>query len=150
MEQHEQKQSAARPAAGISKQRGSCHCGAVRFEAAVDLGQGASRCNCTMCTKLGALGGSVKPEAFTLLQGKEHLSSYEWGAKVSKRYFCKHCGVLCFAQGHLAELGGDFVSLNYNTFDDIDVGALKVGYWDGRHDNWQAGMRDTPWPTHRA
>jgi hypothetical protein len=149
MAQDQGRHGAALPT-GISKQRGSCHCGAVRFEAAVDLSQGASRCNCTVCTKLGALAGIVRPDAFTLLQGNDSLSTYEWGAKISKRYFCKHCGVLCFGRGHLKEVGGDFVSINYNAFDDVDVGDLKVGYWDGRHDNWQGGMRETPWPTHRA
>jgi len=135
---------------GVTKQRGSCHCGAVRFEVAVDLSEGASRCNCSICTKTGVLGGSVKPEAFTLLSGEDSLNAYEWGHKVSRRHFCKHCGILCFAKGHLPELGGDFVSVNYNALDDIDPSELKVGHWDGRHDNWEAGMRGTAWPIHRA
>lgn len=127
-------------------QKGSCHCGAVRFEATIDLARGATRCNCSVCTKLGMTGGSMKPDAFRLLQGAESLSSYEFGQKVAKRYFCKHCGTHCFGRGYLDVLGGDFVSINYNTLDDIDVHELSIGYWDGRHDNWQAGMRSTPWP----
>jgi hypothetical protein len=130
-----------------TKHRGSCHCGAVRYEVVVDLSNGGGRCNCTVCTKTAALGGSVKPDAFTLLSGEESVSIYEWGPKISRRYFCKHCGVHCFGRGHLKELGGDYVSINFNTLDDIDVGSLKVGYWDGRHNNWQGGMRDKPWPT---
>ena len=134
----------------VQSYRGSCHCGAVRFEAKLDLSQGATRCNCTICTKLNALGGIVKPHAFALLAGEDSLSAYEWGHKVSKRFFCKHCGVYCFGRGYLDVLGGAFVSINYNTLDDIDPSELKVGYWDGRHDNWQAGMRDTPWPIRSA
>jgi hypothetical protein len=141
------EQTPQRPIAqGAAKYRGSCHCGAVRFEVSADLSAGASRCNCSVCTKVSQLGGIVKPEAFQLLQGSESLSFYEWGGKVSRRYFCKHCGVHCYAPGNLPELGGEFVSVNYNTLDEIDVADLTVGHWDGRHDNWQGGMRDRPWP----
>ncbi len=133
-----------------NKHVGSCHCGAVRFEVVTELGKGVSRCNCTICTKLGATGTLVKPDAFTLLSGESSLGQYEWGGKVSKRSFCRACGVYCFGKGHLEVLGGDFVSVNVNCLDDVDQGKLEVSYWDGRHDNWQAGMRSTPWPIHGA
>jgi hypothetical protein len=143
MEQHEQKEQA--PAARVEKRRGSCHCGAVRFEVEIDVG-GGTRCNCSICTKVGAIGGLVKPAAFTLLAGEGGMGEYLWGGKVATRYFCKHCGIHCFGRGHLAELGGDFVSINLNTLDDIDPYQLAVVHWDGRHDNWQAGPRPSPWP----
>jgi len=43
------------------KHTGSCHCGAVRFVVHADLSQGASKCNCSICLKLGAIGRIVKP-----------------------------------------------------------------------------------------
>jgi hypothetical protein len=138
----------ARPeiASGIRTYRGSCHCGAVRFACKVDLSAGASRCNCSICTRTATLGGILKPDAFELLTPEAELGTYEWGGKISRRFFCKHCGVHCFARGHLAEVGGDYVSVNYNCLEDVELDAIKVTYWDGRHDNWQAGPRDTPWP----
>ncbi len=127
------------------KHAGGCHCGAVRFEVNVDATAG-SRCNCSICTKTAALGGIVKPAAFNIVSGEESLSTYEWGHKMSRRFFCKHCGVHCFGRGHLEQLGGDFVSVNFNTLDGFDSLDAKVVYWDGRHDNWQAGPRGTQWP----
>jgi hypothetical protein len=127
------------------KHPGSCHCGAVKFEVQIDTSSG-SRCNCTVCNKVGMLGGIVKPAAFRLLSGEENLSFYEWGMKSAKRYFCRTCGVTCFGRGSLEQLGGDYVSVNFNALDDVDPIDVKVTYWDGRHNNWEAGPRETPWP----
>jgi hypothetical protein len=131
---------------GIARHTGSCHCGEVRFEVEIDPSAG-SRCNCTICTKLGVVGAIVKPGAFTLVSKNEaELGHYVWGGKVSHRYFCKRCGVYCYARGHLEQLGGDYVSINLNCLDDIELAHVAVRHWDGRHNNWMAGMRDTPWP----
>jgi hypothetical protein len=124
---------------------GSCHCGAVQFRVTADLGKGAGRCNCSICTKVAQTGGIVKPEAFELLSSEESLSAYEWGGRTSQRYFCQRCGIHCFARGNLAELGGAYVSVNYNCLDGVELRDLPVIYWDGRHNNWAAGPRPTPW-----
>ena len=128
-----------------TRHTGGCHCGAVRFEVELDDSTG-TMCNCTICTKLGTVGAIVKPAAFRLVSGEADLSTYEWGGRISRRKFCKHCGVYCFAFGHLDVLGGDYVSINLRALDDFDLGQVKIGYWDGRHNNWQAGPRPTPWP----
>lgn len=128
------------------KRSGSCHCGAVRFEVELADDARAGRCNCSVCTKTGVTGLITKPANFTLVDGESSLTSYRWGAGISTRYFCKACGVHCFGKGHLAEVGGDFVSINASTLDGFDVAKEKLMYWDGRHDNWQAGPSDTPYP----
>jgi len=124
---------------------GSCHCGAVRYEVDLDLGGKATRCNCTICTKLGTTGAHTKPAAFRLLSKDNALATYAV-SPVATRFFCRTCGAHCFGKGDIPALGGAFVSVNVNTLDDVDVGALAIGHWDGRHDNWQAGTRDRPWP----
>jgi hypothetical protein len=145
MEQNGTKRSEG--AGNGERKRGSCHCGAVKFEVTLDLKSGVSRCNCTICTKLGITGSIVKPAAFTLVSGDEAaMGMYEWGAKVGKRFFCKTCGVHVYGRGHLEQLGGDYVSINANCLDDVDVNTLSTVYWDGRHNNWAAGPRPSPWP----
>jgi hypothetical protein len=141
------KKAEANP--NVTKHAGGCHCGAVRFEVMVDT-TAATMCNCSICAKLGQIGGSVKPDAFKLLAGEDNLGLYEWGAKIGHRRFCKTCGIHVFAPGHLAELGGDFVSINFLCLDDFDPLDAKLGYWDGRHNNWQAGLRDKRWPIKSA
>jgi hypothetical protein len=131
---------------GVAKYEGSCHCGAVRFEVELDLSKGGGRCNCSICQRVAQFGSMVKPAAFRLLAGEGNLGIYEWGQKISRRHFCKTCGVHCFGAGHLEVLGGDFVSVNLNCLEGVELGYLPVIYWDGRHDNWQAGPRPAPWP----
>ena len=128
------------------RRAGGCHCGAVRFEAAVALDRPGSRCNCSVCTKTSVTSGMVAPNDFELLAGEESLRAYEWGAKTSKRFFCVHCGVHCFGRGYLEEIGGHYVAVNLNCVDGFDPAAAPVIYWDGRHNNWEAGPRPTPWP----
>jgi hypothetical protein len=124
--------------------QGSCHCGAVRFEVLIDATAG-TRCNCSICTKSHVTGAMTKPGALTVTKGREALSAYRTG--MASRHFCKHCGIHLYGDGFVEELGGDFLSVNLNALDDIDLGEVKIGYFDGRHDNWQAGQRDTPWPS---
>src|SRR4051812_17774606 len=131
--------------AQATKHHGSCHCGDVQFDVTIDVGR-ANKCNCTVCTKIGPTSGIVKPDAFVLLSETGKLGVYEWGPKISKRFFCQRCGVHCFGRGYLEEVGGDYVSVNLNCLDAFDPADVPVIYWDGRHDNWQAGPRPTPWP----
>lgn len=133
----------------ITRHHGSCFCGDVQFEAELDLTRG-SRCNCTICTKLGVVGSIVKPAAFTLLSAESTLGTFTRTPEIGTRFFCARCHIYCFSKGHLDILGGDFVSVNLNTIDGFDVTRTELVYWDGRHDNWQAGPRPTPWPIEAA
>ena len=137
---------AAAPSSSVRRHNGSCHCGAVKYAVELYSSTSASMCNCSICTKVGAVAAIVKPSAFTLLAGADSLGEYQWGPKLSTRFFCKQCGVHSFARGHLEEVGGDYVSINCNTLDDIDLRDLKINHWDGRHNNWEAGTRSSRWP----
>jgi hypothetical protein len=95
--------------------QGSCHCSAVRFECEIDLAQGTSKCNCSICAKTRFRKAIVKADAFRLRQGKEALSDYQFGISSIHHLFCSHCGIKPFGRGHLDELGGEFYAVVWTT-----------------------------------
>lgn len=125
---------------------GSCTCGRVRIEARIDLAKGATRCNCRLCTKVHQSSAMVRPEDFRLLEGEDALVTYQRTTYPLFRRFCRDCGAHVYGYGNLPELGGDFVAVNVQCLDDVELTDVPIRYWDGRHDNWHAGPRERPWP----
>jgi len=119
--------------------RGGCHCGAVLFEADIDLAAGTFKCNCSICTKTRFWPLIVAPEDFRLLAGESELTEYLFNTRKNRHLFCRHCGVRSFGIGHLPDSGGEIYGVNVLCLDDIDIDELMrspITYVDGRNDRW--------------
>lgn len=132
--------------------RGSCHCGAVRFECELDLSAGTTRCNCKFCRKARFWMAFAKATEFRLLTPEEALSDYQHVPPGKSEpflhfTFCKQCGVRPFTRGgEMPQLGGKFYAVNLACLDDAtdeELAAAPIHYADGRSDQWQSESKAT-------
>ena len=78
------------------KHTGGCHCGRVRFEVSAPASIRVTECNCSICSKSGYLHLIVPGDRFTLLSGRDVLTSYGFNTHTAKHLFCSVCGVKSF------------------------------------------------------
>lgn len=124
--------------AGIVVHHGSCHCGAVRFTAAVDPARPTVQCNCTLCTKQRSWVAIVPRAGFTLLAGGDGLGEYRCNSRAEAHRFCATCGVRVFHTGESPRRGA-YVAVSVACLDDLDadaLAALPVVRLDGRAGTW--------------
>ena len=110
---------------------GSCKCGQVKFEVALDLSAGTTKCNCTACWKRRWWSAKAQIDDFKPLAGDEVLT---------ENNICPRCGVIPYTHVEAAEWNdGAYVSINVAALDDLDpkqLMAAPVMLCDGRNDNW--------------
>ncbi len=123
----------------IKTYQGSCHCGAVTFEADLDLAESTYRCNCSICRRTRFWPAVAREEGFRLLSGESELTQYLFNSKKNQHYFCKHCGVRPFGIGTETPIGKMYgVNLGCLTgVTEEELAGLKITYVDGMHDQWQ-------------
>ena len=59
---------------------GGCHCGKVRYEVRLELGE-VLECNCSICSKTGSLLAFVPASQFELNSGADALREYQFGKR---------------------------------------------------------------------
>ena len=117
---------------------GSCHCGAIRYEADIDLAAGTIKCNCSICNKMRFWACVVPSARFRLVAGQDAVSEYRFHLKRDGHCFCRHCGINVWSTGD-APASGPFHAVTVASLDDMpvdDLVAAPVRYIDGRNDNW--------------
>lgn len=117
--------------AATKSQTGSCHCGAVSFDAKVGLSD-VIACNCSICMKRGALLTFIPSGDFELRSGDDDLTDYQSAQKKIHHLFCSKCGVSSFAKGAAPD-GSDMFAINVRCLEGIDLDDLRPKPFDGKN-----------------
>ncbi len=101
---------------------GSCHCQAVKFIVETDAALGPYfRCNCSLCSRKGAVMGEAPQSALRVTQGEENLSVYRWNTGEAQHFFCRCCGIYTH---HVMRGATEFVGINMACVEGVDVFAV--------------------------
>ena len=111
--------------------KGSCHCGKVAFEVEGEI-EGAMSCNCSICSRKGALMWFVPRERLRLLTPEENAASYTFNKHVIRHRFCRTCGIHPYGEGTVPKTGQHMAAINLRCLEGVDLAALPVKHFDGR------------------
>ena len=118
--------------------QGSCHCGAVRFEADLDLTQPTYRCNCSICRRSRFWAAVAREGGVRILAGESELTQYLFHSRKNQHYFCRHCGVRPFGIGTETPMGKMY-GVNIGCLEGVteeELSRIPITYVDGMHDRW--------------
>jgi hypothetical protein len=112
--------------------RGSCHCGAVRFSYEGEEISAGLRCNCSICSRKGAMMSpqAIPVEALKIEAQAEDLGLYQFDSKVAKHYFCRRCGI--YTHNEMARKPG-YCRVNLGCIEGLDTSAFEVTVFDGKN-----------------
>ena len=114
----------------VEKLKSTCHCGAVELALTVPDGlKKLRRCNCSICSRKGAVVASVKIENLEVVKGREFLTEYSFNTHTAKHYFCKVCGIYTHhrRRSDPSEYGVNIACINGVSIEEYQ----DVGYSDG-------------------
>ena len=110
--------------------RGTCHCGAVELEITLSDGLNtARRCDCSFCSRRGAIAVSAPLDGIKIIKGADNLTLYTWGTHTAQHFFCKTCGIYTHLQRRSTP---NEYGINIAILDGINPRDLgEVGWADG-------------------
>ncbi|MDA2920787.1 GFA family protein [Desulfobacterota bacterium AH_259_B03_O07] len=111
--------------------KGSCHCGAVRFEVEAPEDINALDCNCSICSMTGFMHLIVPKSRFRVIKGADNLTTYTFNTGVAKHTFCKTCGIRPF---YVPRSNPDGYSVNVRCLDQSSISKVMIEQFDGK--NW--------------
>ena len=106
----------------VQRLRGSCHCGAVRFEIETDFPE-LTTCDCSICRRKNALMVKVHEDRFWLLAGADALAEYRFHTHTARHFFCRTCGIYPF---HRKRVSPDFFGINTHCLEGFDATGIPV------------------------
>jgi hypothetical protein len=113
----------------VEHHTGSCQCGAIAFEADVDISEPLV-CNCSRCRRLGSVLAFTPEANFRLLRGEDAMTEYTFNRDTIHHRFCPVCGIQPFSFAKAPD-GTPMVAINCNVLDGVDARALPARPFDG-------------------
>jgi hypothetical protein len=109
---------------------GSCHCGNVTLTITSRPAY-LNDCNCSLCTKTGALWGYFDPSTVTITGAAAGYVRRDLKTPFLTTHFCPHCGVTTH-WSPLPRAHQDRMGINMRLFDDVTVEDIELRQADGR------------------
>jgi hypothetical protein len=127
----------------------TCHCGATRIELP-HTPEKAGECNCTFCSRTGAVWGYYKPGELNITSDSSG-KFYSASGFGNEHHFCANCGMQTWGvspdwssvynsdgtpKGETGAMPtGQIFAVNLRLVDDFDWSSVQIEKMDGRN-NW--------------
>lgn len=108
---------------------GSCHCNAVSVTLAARP-EYLNDCNCSLCTKVGALWGYLPTADFTVNGATSRYARHDVAQPAVHVHFCPVCGSTTHAS--VTDPAHDMVIVNMRLFDPVELDGVELRFPDGR------------------
>ena len=106
-----------------------CHCGNIRLEAG-EMPESLTSCNCTYCSRLGALWSYYARNNVNIEIGEQPVAEYRWGERTITYHRCENCGCTTHYTT-LDDDGSDLIAINCRMAPASAIDGIPVREFDG-------------------